>query len=116
LPVVGPILFQHDPLTYLAFALVPVVWFVLYRTRWGLELRAVGAAPASMLPLPGSRLFLGAPSSGLFIEACIYIEALYNDPVGAASGRRRTPQASAPIIRCLIDVSMKGPGYLFGGK
>jgi simple sugar transport system permease protein len=46
LPVVGPILFQHDPLTYLAFALVPVVWFVLYRTRWGLELRAVGENPA----------------------------------------------------------------------
>lgn len=31
--------------TYLAFAAVPVVWFVFYRTRFGLRLRAVGEHP-----------------------------------------------------------------------
>jgi simple sugar transport system permease protein len=42
LPVLGPMLFQHDPLTYLAVALSPALWFLLYRTRWGLVLRATG--------------------------------------------------------------------------
>ncbi len=42
LPFIGPVLFKHDILTYIAYLLVPVVWFVLYRTRWGLALRAVG--------------------------------------------------------------------------
>jgi simple sugar transport system permease protein len=49
-PIVGPIYFQvisgHSILTYAAVALVPVAWFVLYRTRFGLRLRAVGEAPA----------------------------------------------------------------------
>ena len=31
--------------TYLAFALVVVVWFVFYRTRFGMRLRAVGEHP-----------------------------------------------------------------------
>lgn len=34
-----------DPLVYLAFALVAVVWFVVYRTPFGLRLRAVGEHP-----------------------------------------------------------------------
>lgn len=42
LPALGPILFRHDPLTYLSFVLVPVAWWVLYRSRWGLLLRGVG--------------------------------------------------------------------------
>jgi len=42
IPVVGPILFHHDPLTYVSFALVPLNWFVLFRTRIGVILRATG--------------------------------------------------------------------------
>lgn len=42
LPVVGPVLFQHDVLTYLAMLLAPALWYLLYRTRWGLLLRATG--------------------------------------------------------------------------
>lgn len=49
-PVIGPIyadiISGHTLLTYLALALVPLVWFLLYRTRFGLRLRAVGEAPA----------------------------------------------------------------------
>jgi simple sugar transport system permease protein len=40
--VIGPILFSHDLLTYVAMALVAGVWFMLARTRAGLVLRAVG--------------------------------------------------------------------------
>ncbi len=42
LPVVGPLLFSHDPLVYLAFALVAGVAWFLTKTRAGLILRAVG--------------------------------------------------------------------------
>lgn len=42
IPWVGPILFEHDPLTYLTFVLVPGAFWLLYRSRWGLLVRGVG--------------------------------------------------------------------------
>lgn len=42
IPFIGDILFHHDPLTYLSFLLVPFLWYVLYRTRLGVILRATG--------------------------------------------------------------------------
>jgi general nucleoside transport system permease protein len=42
LPVIGPILFRHDVLTYGALVLAPVLWWVMMRTKWGLILRATG--------------------------------------------------------------------------
>ena len=47
LPIVGPILFQQSVMTYLAFLLVPIAWYVLYRTTFGLKIRAVGENPAA---------------------------------------------------------------------
>lgn len=45
IPWLGPIFFQQKGLTYLAFLMVPAVWFFLYRTKWGLEIRALGENP-----------------------------------------------------------------------
>ncbi len=45
IPWVGRILFDHDGLVYLSFVLVAAVWFLLYRTRMGLTLRATGERP-----------------------------------------------------------------------
>jgi simple sugar transport system permease protein len=42
LPVVGEALFRQPAPTYLAWLLVPLTWWVLFRTRWGLALRASG--------------------------------------------------------------------------
>ncbi|PKQ25661.1 MAG: ABC transporter permease [Actinobacteria bacterium HGW-Actinobacteria-4] len=42
IPVLGPILFNHDPLVYLSYVVVPVVWYVLFRTRVGLLIRTAG--------------------------------------------------------------------------
>ena len=42
LPVVGPILFGHDPMVYVSLLLVVAVWWALKHTRAGLILRAVG--------------------------------------------------------------------------
>lgn len=41
-PFLGPVFFKHDPLTYCGLALGPMLWLFLYRTRWGLILRATG--------------------------------------------------------------------------
>lgn len=42
LPVIGPILFRHDPMVYFSLLAVVAVWAVLTYTRAGLVLRAVG--------------------------------------------------------------------------
>jgi simple sugar transport system permease protein len=51
-PILGPIysdiLSGHFLLTYAAYALIPVTWWVLYRTRFGLRLRAVGENPGAV--------------------------------------------------------------------
>lgn len=48
-PVIGllysELISGHNILVYLAFALVPVCWWVLYKTRFGLRLRAAGENP-----------------------------------------------------------------------
>jgi simple sugar transport system permease protein len=46
--VISPILLGHYRLEYFAFLLVPFTWWVLYRTRFGLRLRAVGENPAAV--------------------------------------------------------------------
>jgi len=45
IPHLGEILFQHNPLVYTAFLLVPVTWFMVQRTTFGLNIRAVGETP-----------------------------------------------------------------------
>jgi len=45
IPVIGPILFDQNILTYLLYILVPVASIVLYRTSLGLSIRSVGENP-----------------------------------------------------------------------
>ena len=51
-PVIGPLYAElisgHSILVYMAFAAVPLSWWLLYRTRFGLRLRAVGENPAAV--------------------------------------------------------------------
>ena len=47
LPVLGPILFSQNILTYVAFALVPISWFVINKTTFGQQILAVGQNPAA---------------------------------------------------------------------
>ena len=52
IPILGVIYRElisgHNILVYLAFAIVPLVWWVVYRTRFGLRLRAVGENPKAV--------------------------------------------------------------------
>lgn len=44
-PFIGKILFSQNLITYFAILLVPLIWFIMYKTRIGLHLRAVGESP-----------------------------------------------------------------------
>lgn len=47
LPVLGPIVFGHTVLVYVAFGVAFLLFFAMPRTAWGLELRASGENPAA---------------------------------------------------------------------
>lgn len=47
IPVLGEVLFTHNVMVYLSVALVWLCWFLLFRTNWGLQIRAVGENPAA---------------------------------------------------------------------
>ena len=45
IPILGTALFNQYVLVYIAVLLVPLIWFLLYRTSWGLAIRTVGENP-----------------------------------------------------------------------
>jgi simple sugar transport system permease protein len=45
IPILGPALFRQTIIVYFVYIAIFVVWFGLFRTRWGLRLRAVGEHP-----------------------------------------------------------------------
>jgi general nucleoside transport system permease protein len=74
LPLWGPEGFAFSPLTYLAFVLVPVVAYVVYRTPFGLRLRSVGEAPAA------------AASVGVNVYRTRYAAVMLSGVLGALAG------------------------------
>lgn len=47
IPILGPFLFEHDLLVYFSIAFVPLLWFILFKTRAGINIRSVGESPAT---------------------------------------------------------------------
>ncbi|HTN57810.1 MAG TPA: ABC transporter permease [Protaetiibacter sp.] len=45
IPILGPVLFRQTIIVYLMYIAVFLVWFALFKTRWGLRARAVGEHP-----------------------------------------------------------------------
>ncbi len=74
IPVLGPILFQHDPLVYLTVGLVGLTWLLLFRTTWGLRIRAVGENPAA------------AETSGVNVERVRYVSVLLGAALAGLGG------------------------------
>ncbi len=81
IPFVGPALFRHHPMVYIAMALtVGLIWF-LYRTRAGLVLRSVGESPESAhalgYPVRGIRLMAVVAGGALCGLAGAYVSVVY---------------------------------------
>lgn len=47
IPLIGEAFLNQSPLTYVTYLLIPMTWWLIFRTRFGLELRASGESPAS---------------------------------------------------------------------
>lgn len=80
LPVVGQALFEQPPITYFLYAIVPVIWWWMYRTHAGLGLRATGedsrAAAAAGIAVRRTQFlailfggFLGGLAGGVLVIA-----------------------------------------------
>jgi simple sugar transport system permease protein len=72
IPRLGTILFNQDALVYVSYALVPVMWLYVYRTRPGLHLRALGERPEAadamgvgVAPLRYTYVIVGGALGGL---------------------------------------------------
>jgi general nucleoside transport system permease protein len=74
LPWLGPILFQQKPLALIAIALVFVIHFALFRTRWGLRTRAVGEHP------------LAADTLGVNVNALRYLNVVLGGALAGLAG------------------------------
>jgi simple sugar transport system permease protein len=68
-PVLGRIAFRQDPLVYLSYVSVPVLWWVIFRSRWGVLLRAAGER-SEVLTTHGHRVlpiqYLAVVVGGMF--------------------------------------------------
>lgn len=120
IPVVGPLLFNHDPLVYLSIVMVVAVSWFLYRTRAGLILRAVGdshdAAHAIGYPVIRIRYYATLFGGGMAGLAGGYLSLAYSpmwmENMSAGRGW---------IALALVVFASWRPGrvlfgaYLFGG-
>jgi simple sugar transport system permease protein len=93
IPMVGPVLFNNPPITYLAIILVFVVQFGLFRTVWGLRSRSVGEHPSSAdtvgISVPKMR-YLNVTLAGAFAGlagAWLTLEAVGSFERGMTNGR-----------------------------
>jgi len=74
IPFLGPILFNQDWLVYITYLLVPLTWYYIFHTRWGMEMRAVGENPKT------------ADSSGINVFKVRYIYVVIGGMITALGG------------------------------
>ena len=96
IPVLGPILFSHNALIYIAFLLVPVTWVILEKTVFGLNIKVVGEHPRA------------ADSKGINVAGIRYstllIEGLYGGLAGAFM--------STAYMNSFMDTMVTGRGFI----
>jgi simple sugar transport system permease protein len=94
IPVLGPLLSGYNFIVYLTWALVPLTALFLYRTPWGLHLRAVGEHPEAAETLGinvGAIRFGAVMASGVFASlAGVYLSlghlTMFTDQMSAGRG------------------------------
>ena len=95
LPVVGEIFFRQNVLVYIAFALVPIAWFVLNKTTLGLKIRAVGENPEA------------ADSLGVSVARIRYFTIILGGTLSGVAG------ASLSIALCYVFLQFLTSGLGF---
>jgi simple sugar transport system permease protein len=95
-PVIGPILFHQNALTYVSWVLVALTLFYLYRTRPGLHLRAVGESPGT------------ADAMGVNVTAYRYIHVMIGGALAGIGGAF----FSLAITPSWLDGMTSGAGWI----
>jgi simple sugar transport system permease protein len=120
IPVLGPILFQHDLLVYLGLALVAATWAVLKYTRVGLILRAVGENHEAAHAL-GYKVVRIRVLAICFGGACAGVGGAYISLIRVPQWTEGMTAGAGWIALALVVFASWKPGrvllgaYLFGG-
>lgn len=96
IPIIGPIFFQHNILVYLGFLLVPITWFALEKTTFGLKIKAVGEHPRA------------ADSKGISVAKIRYSAVLIGGAYAGAAGAFMTIAYLNQFTESIIG----GRGYI----
>jgi simple sugar transport system permease protein len=93
IPLIGPVLFNHPPITYTTIILVFLVHYVLFHTRWGLRTRSVGEHPRAadtvginVYKMRYANVIIGGAIAGL-AGAFLTLEAVGSFERGMTNGR-----------------------------
>jgi simple sugar transport system permease protein len=96
IPIIGDVFFDNGPLTYAAAVLVFAVNIILFRTRWGLRMRAVGEHPRA------------ADTLGINVFAMRYINVVIGGMLAGLGGAYLTLEAVGSFERLMTN----GRGFI----
>jgi ABC-type uncharacterized transport system permease subunit len=96
IPVIGPIFFAQNVVVYAAYALVPLLAFVLYRSRWGLVIIASGEHPRA------------ADTMGVDPNRVRYVCTVLSGMAGGAGGA----SLSLGQLHFFVDDMTAGRGFM----
>ena len=119
IPVLGPVLFNHDVLVYFSYVCVAFLWWMLYKTRLGLNIRSMGEAPEVCDSLGLSVIsyrFFAIISGGMLIGigGAYFPLALTPFWVDGITGGRGWIAVALVIFAFWDPVKALGGAYLFG--
>jgi ABC-type uncharacterized transport system permease subunit len=89
--LIGPVLFDNPPITYLAIILVIILQVVLYATPWGLRTRAVGEHPRA------------ADTVGINVFTTRYVNVIIGGSIAGLAGAFLTLEAVGSFERNMTN-------------
>jgi simple sugar transport system permease protein len=120
IPVIGQILFQQDAMVYLSYLIVPIAWWVMYKTHLGLAIRSVGESPgtADSLGVSVTRIRYGCVAFGGAMAGLggAYLSLAYTTMwIEQMSGGRGWITLALVIFAAWNPARAVLGAYLFGG-
>ena len=116
-PLIGPLYFKvisgHSILVYIALLCVPLTWWILYRTRFGLRLRAVGENPAAVDTAGVSVVSMRFAAVAITGVLCGMAGAYMATALQAGFGREMTAGRGYIALAALIFAKWR-PWYALG--